>query len=244
MKNLCITLALIISSVSFGQQALGDVVGTVVVKKTKEPIYDARVFIVDQDRLYQTKTDPDGRFKISAVPAGKYPLFVLKDGDTMQVANVDVPMDGYANAGTILYTNNILEMKAVLASAKSQGLKLEYGSLPIKTITSEEIMKSPIKFDIKSLASSISTDVKLMDDGSLVFRGARKGDMIYMVDGMKVTGDLTMPSVAIGKMMVYSGGLPAKYGDTMGGVIVIESKGYFDLLREYQSQQMKKEAGL
>jgi hypothetical protein len=29
-------------------------------------------------------------------------------------------------------------------------------------------------------------------------------------------------------MRVYSGGIPAKYGDCSGGVIVIETKSYFD----------------
>jgi hypothetical protein len=33
-------------------------------------------------------------------------------------------------------------------------------------------------------------------------------------------------------MVIYTGGIPAKYGDTMGGVVVLETKGYFDLLRE------------
>jgi hypothetical protein len=31
---------------------------------------------------------------------------------------------------------------------------------------------------------------------------------------------------------VYSGGLPAKYGDTMGGVIVVETKSFFDMYYE------------
>jgi hypothetical protein len=33
-------------------------------------------------------------------------------------------------------------------------------------------------------------------------------------------------------MIVYAGGIPAKYGDAMGGVIVLETKSYFDLYRE------------
>jgi hypothetical protein len=36
-------------------------------------------------------------------------------------------------------------------------------------------------------------------------------------------------------MMVYTGGLPAKYGDTMGGAVVVETKSYFELLRNYQA---------
>jgi outer membrane receptor protein involved in Fe transport len=38
-----------------------------------------------------------------------------------------------------------------------------------------------------------------------------------------------IPSSAIGSISVYTGGLPAKYGDTTGGVVVIETKSYMDL---------------
>jgi hypothetical protein len=40
-------------------------------------------------------------------------------------------------------------------------------------------------------------------------------------------------------MQLYTGGLPAKYGDTLGGVVVMESKSYFDLYRAWQSEQLK-----
>jgi hypothetical protein len=36
--------------------------------------------------------------------------------------------------------------------------------------------------------------------------------------------------------MVYSGAIPAKYGDTTGGVVVMETLSYFDLLREYNNR--------
>jgi len=36
----------------------------------------------------------------------------------------------------------------------------------------------------------------------------------------------------IGNMTVYTGGVPAKYGDFTGGVVVIESKSYSDYVIE------------
>lgn len=32
---------------------------------------------------------------------------------------------------------------------------------------------------------------------------------------------------------VYTGGIPARYGDVTGGVVAVETKGYFDVLKEY-----------
>ena len=42
-----------------------------------------------------------------------------------------------------------------------------------------------------------------------------------------------VPPDAINSMTVYTGGLPARYGDVTGGVVAIETKSYFDL---YQQQ--------
>ena len=79
----------------------------------------------------------------------------------------------------------------------------------------------------------------MTNDGELVFRGARKGDMLYLMDGVKTTSIGNVPSSSIGRMMVYTGGLPAKYGDTLGGVVVMESKSYFDLYRKWEAEEIR-----
>ncbi|MGJ8660858.1 MAG: carboxypeptidase regulatory-like domain-containing protein [Bacteroidota bacterium] len=238
MKKLSLIALLLYASTSFAQNGLGEVVGTVVNGKTKETVYAANVFILDQDRRYIARTDEDGRFRISAIPAGTYQLYISQFGDTMKSQIVDIPIDGFANTGTIDYYSNIQDIPVIIVTANT-GMKLEHGFLPVPKLEAREIAKSAIKFDIKALVSSMTTDVKVADDGSLVFRGARKGDMIYMVDGMKIVGDLNIPSTAISRMMVYSGGLPANYGDTMGGVVVMETKSYFELLRDFESAQLR-----
>ncbi|MFY8138858.1 MAG: hypothetical protein ACOVMR_12165, partial [Flavobacteriales bacterium] len=55
------------------------------------------------------------------------------------------------------------------------------------------------------------------------------GSVIYMIDGVKIRENVpNIPSCGISRMAVYTGGLPAKYGDTTGGVIVIETKNYLE----------------
>jgi hypothetical protein len=39
-------------------------------------------------------------------------------------------------------------------------------------------------------------------------------------------------------MTVYAGGIPARYGDFTGGVIVVETMGYFDWLKMQQYKDM------
>ncbi|PHR36882.1 MAG: hypothetical protein COA38_00690 [Fluviicola sp.] len=240
MKNALIMIALFIAGNVSAQQALGEVVGEVTEGETAIPMVDARVYIEDGTRIYQAKTDLDGRFRISAVPAGEYMVNIRYDIDTMKNIPVTVPMNGLGNIGVIAFNASYLELEGATATAYTNEMKLIDGNLPVVTMTAKEISVSPVKFNLKGLITSMSSSVRQTADGSLVFRGARKGDMIYMIDGVKVTGDAgQIPSVSIGYMQVYTGGLPAKYGDTLGGVVVIESKSYFDLYRAWEAQQIR-----
>lgn len=239
MKNALIMIALVFAGQVSAQQAMGEVTGNVYEFGTKIGAVDARVVIEDVGRLYQARVDIDGSFRISAVPAGKYMVNIFYQQDTMKNLPIDVPMNGIARMGNIEFEGKFTEIEGGEARAKTNEMKLIDGNLPVATLTAEEIGVSPVKFDIKGLITSMSSNVQQTADGSLVFRGARKGDMIYMIDGVKVSDAGSIPSVSIGYMQVYTGGLPAKYGDTLGGVVVIESKSYFDLYRAWEAQQIR-----
>ena len=240
MKKIMIIACLLANQLVNAQSATGEVVGTVQVEQTGEMAYGAVAFIVDQDKKYQALVDPDGRFRISAIPAGDYTLNIKFQGDTMPNIPVKIPMDGICQAGLIKFTADPKMLDAVIVVANNQRMKLEYGSLPIKELTAEEIEQSPVKFSVSDLATTLSSEVRKDEDGQLMFRGARKGDMIYMLDGVKSNEVYNVPSCAIGRMMVYTGGLPAKYGDTLGGAVVVETKSYFDLYRAWEREEMKK----
>jgi hypothetical protein len=239
MKNALIVLALLFTGQTFAQQ-LGDVVGNVYEDGKTIPIIDAMVYIESGGNVYRAKTDLDGRFRISAIPAGEYHMNIRYHGDTMQNIFVNVPMDGFHNCGDISFVSKYLEYEGTEIKYFVDEVKLVDGNLPVATLTAEEIDKSPAKFDIKGLITSMTSNVRQTADGSLVFRGARKGDMIYLIDGVKTRDAGSVPGASIGRMMVYTGGLPAKYGDTLGGVVVMESKSYFDLYRAWEGDQIRK----
>jgi hypothetical protein len=227
-------LLLLSTNVVFGQTVTGDIVGTVVDANSGEKIFNARAVVEDNGRKYQALSDPDGRFRIPAIPSGKYSLYIIYMKDTMKNIVADVPMEAYCNLGNIQFEPHVKVFKDIKINPN---VRLVFGDLPVKELTANDIKRSTNKFDIKSLAISMSTDIRMDDDGQLMFRGARKGDMIYILDGIKSNEVFNVPSCSISKMMVFTGGLPAKYGDTLGGAIVVESKGYFELLRNYNAQQ-------
>ena len=233
MKKLAAVWMLMIAGSTFGQQVTGDIVGTVILKKTKEIIIGAKAIVEDNGKKYQAVSDADGRIRISEIPAGKYLMKIYYYGDTLSNIVCDVPIEAFCNLGIIEFESKVLALTEIKVKPK---LKLIMGSLPVKELTATEIAKSPIKFSVASMATSMSSEIRMDEDGQLMFRGARKGDMIYVLDGIKCNEVFNVPSCAISRMMVYTGGLPAKYGDTLGGAIVVETKGYFDLYRAWEAQ--------
>lgn len=236
MKKL-IMLALLVlgAGASFGQASLGDVMGDVV-DKGDEAVVDAHVYIDDVfGQRYQTKTDFDGSFRISGIPSGDYMLNIRYKGDTIPPVQVRVTADRVYNVGKITF--GVLNLGDVVVVA-NQGLKLIDGDLPVKTLSSEEIQQSPQKFSVSDMVESMSSEIQKTASGELVIRGARPGDLLYLIDGVKADMG-PMPSAGIGSITVYTGGVPAKYGDTLGGVVIMETKSYFDLYRAWEAQRLK-----
>jgi hypothetical protein len=233
MKKGVVVLFLLLGGVAFGQGSLGEIIGSVVDQEKKEEIVDARVWVEQDGKKYQAKTDIEGRFRISAVPAGSYFVNVYYEMDTMRNIPVQVVADGFGNTGIIQFAiTKSDELGPVTVSAEYTKMQLALTATPVFTMTTKDITKSPAKFSVTGMITGMTSDVKINDDGELMFRGSRAGDMLYLVDGIKTRSIGSLPSCAINSMMIYTGGLPAKYGDTMGGVIVLETKSYFDMYRE------------
>lgn len=232
MKSITIIASLLLGVTSFAQNSLGEIVGTFK-EKNGETIPDAYVYTVRGDQKIVTKTDLDGRFRLTAVPVGKCDVFcVSADQDTTMMSGIDVVPDGIASCGDIIQSE-IRDLGIVVISAPT----IDIYSSPVDKITAKDIKHMPSKFSTIDMIANTSSDVKKSDDGELVFRGARKGDVIMYLDGVKMTEIQNVPSASIGYVMVYSGAIPAKYGDTNGGVVVMETLSYFDLLREYESRK-------
>ncbi|MFM6934205.1 MAG: carboxypeptidase-like regulatory domain-containing protein [Flavobacteriales bacterium] len=236
MKKWFAVWMLVLAGNTIAQSVTGDIIGKVMNFNDDKPLANARAIVEDQDKKYVATTGEDGRFRIPSVPVGKYTMYIVYKTDSLKDILVDVPIEAYCNLGTILMnTNAVQTMRAVPVG--NGRIRLVHGELPIKELTSKDLVHNANKFDIKTLATSMSSEIKVDDDGQLMFRGARKGDMIYILDGVKSNEVYSVPSCSINRMMVYTGGLPAKYGDTLGGAIVVETKGYFDLYRAYMSNQ-------
>jgi outer membrane cobalamin receptor len=101
-----------------------------------------------------------------------------------------------------------------------------------ETTTGFKLLPADIKYsterDIKELATRSSSVYQKREGGSLNIRGGRANATQFIVDGMKMTGDFSLPKAAIKEMFVITGGIPAMYGNVTGGIVVITTKSYSD----------------
>lgn len=234
MKTITTLGALFIVGMSFAQNTFGDIIGTFKSADKKESLFGALVYTNRGDEVFRTLTDEDGRFRISAVPPGEYTVYFVYEGDTIVAQKkAEVAPDGFGDLGIV---TNIAIKTIDGGIIYSSTLHLGKGVAPDIKLSQKDIKRMPVKFEAAKMVASMTTDVRMTDDGQLVFRGARKGDMISYIDGVKMEGIQNVPSASLGYIMVYAGAIPAKYGDTTGGVVIMETLSYFDLLREWEAR--------
>jgi outer membrane receptor protein involved in Fe transport len=102
------------------------------------------------------------------------------------------------------------------------------------SLLAEDFAKDPTRRDpIQFLGKNFAGVTPAANGEGLYFRGSRTENMVSFIDGIKVSGAVPrVPPSAISSVSVYTGGLPARYGDVTGGVVVIETKTYAEMLQQ------------
>lgn len=235
LKSLIIVLSLGLGQALMAQGGLGRISGYVYEAKdssTTVPI--SRLWIETESGKMNAQADFDGSYKIDAIKPGTYNLYATElTHDTIIVAGVVVRPDAFTTVDVFLPQDKMLTAVVVNYGA----VKIEKDIQHI-TILTEDISRSPFIRDPKGLLAGAVSDIQ-MPEGSndIIIRGSRPGDAIYYIDGVKATDMSSVPGIAIQGLQAYTGGIPAKYGDTTGGVVVLETKGYFDLYYAWKSRR-------
>lgn len=241
--SLAIMLVLSIAVVSpVFSQAGGTIKGTLVNSITKEPVPYANAYVKHGDDLIGTQTDENGNFTIKPVPPGVYSVFFKSVGfKDAAVTDVRIVQD------KITFLNEVDIVYGISALGDSMTVNI-FGDpiidpeLPNLDIITHDQLEDMVSYNnINKLASITGSDIQVSDDDNeIYFRGSRSGDALYIIDGMRmINPNALCPSLAIGTMAVYTGGVPAKYGDFTGGVIVIETQSYFEWLAAQESERLR-----
>jgi hypothetical protein len=237
--SLAIMLVLSIAATSPAfSQAGGTIKGTILDSETKQPIPYASAYVKYGDNLISAAADFDGNFTIKPVPPGTYTLTISRIGyGEKALTGVKVSQEKITFVNNIEMTAGIL-MKTVEVFPEPV---IDPEKTGLKTIEAGEIQVMANNRNINSLIGATSSDIQVSDnDDEIYFRGSRSGDALYIIDGMRMINPSALcPSIAIGTMSVYTGGVPAKYGDFTGGVIVIETQSYFEWLAAQESERLR-----
>jgi hypothetical protein len=229
MKKIMIIVCLALTGIGNAQTG-GTVMGKLYNSDSTEVIPFSVVRLEAAGETVSTVTDINGKYKFSAVKPGICNLKAeTASYGTREVKGITVTSDGISKVNMFL-TNILGEIEVVWTKPKldiDNTFKIDAQDL-VHNINQQ----SPLDM----LANSNSEITKTADN-QLIIRGSRAGDVIYYVDGVKMNSMQSIPGIAIGGMTVFTGGVPAKYGDTTGGVVVLETKSYFDLYYAWMAKQ-------
>ena len=167
-------------------------------------------------------SDFDGNYDINPIPPGTYDLKASCIGyNAFVLKNIVIP----ANKITfydIKMTSGAIKIDEVVVIDYEIPLISKDNTQSGASITSEEIAKLPVR-SAEGVAASVGG--VFSQDGEVgSIRGSREG-AVYYIDGVKVIGNGSVPQGAIDQVDVILCGTPAMYGDAMGGIINMTTKG-------------------
>lgn len=169
--------------------------------------------------------DMQGAYSIKGIPAGEYKVEISHLSYQKVTINKVVISNGSITFLDRLMSNTSLKPIEIVFDQDQEDL-LGKGTPPTMTrITAEEILQNAYpRGIIGSIVTSVPKVVQTNERAGLNFSGSRVDATQYFIDGVKVIGDPQIPQSGIEEMVVITGGVPAQYGDTTSGVVLITTK--------------------
>ena len=230
-KILCLLIAF--SSVFLLKaQLTGEIKGKILDSKTNEALVGVTVFVTNVDKQIADFTNLNGDFTLKPLNPGTYIVTVRYAGyDTVKIINVNVNADRTTYVDNVSLVFGSSDLPTVVINGRPVIDKDNPSVIPI---TNKDLEYMPSNKNISDILRCSVPGIVVSDDGDeIYFRGSRNGDAVYYVDCVKMRdGEIHIPGNAIGSIVAYTGGVPAKYGDFTGGVVVVETQSYFSWLNE------------
>ncbi len=224
IKNLLLTLGLILvtSLVALAQQ--GAIKGKIYDKETKEPIPFANIVLENKGSMVGGATsDFDGNFIIKPIPPGKYDLKATFVGYKTSITQGIVIGGDKIRMFDIELTPTAEMLEEVEITTYVVPLIDKDRTVSGATVTAEEIAKLPSR---TANAVAVTVGGVFSQDGERgSVRGARSDQTATFIDGVRIIGMSNIPQAAIEQVDVILGGVPARYGDATSGIINVTTKG-------------------
>ena len=247
LKTIIVGLAIISSSLnSIAQTSVGAIKGKVITTDNV-PLFGGLVKITQSGNyIGGTQTDENGKYSYKPLNPGFYEITVTSIETRMkQVTNIEVNPENTSYVDLIVATNETDEV--VVTSDIYYKPLIDPNITTMKSINSTDILHlAAPRGDVNAIITTIATDVSIDNDGRLHVRGSRGEATAYIVDGVKSQNITAVSGLSIENLSVITGGIPAQYGDMLGGVIVVTTKDYFSGIRNklirqtYQQEEFER----
>lgn len=162
-------------------------------------------------------SDIEGNYVIKPITPGTYDVrvsyvgfkdLIIKD---FEVGGNNISFQNIKLTPSIV-TTDVVEIRAY----EKPLVKQDEGSG--NRMSKEEIKKAPTR----SVADLVNLTAGMLGGSA---KGQRGSGTVYFVDGVRVRGALGVPQSSIQEINTITGGIPAEYGDLVGGVVSITTKG-------------------
>lgn len=228
-KLIALSVVIIVMTVQCIAQGTGEVKGRLFDDKSKLTLPGAYVIVKNGIITTGTVTDNNGDYSVKSLSSGKYTLIISYMGYKPDTINNVLVNPGNITRMDDLYVSNegiMVDGKLVeIIETRDPLIRI----IPIVFIRNEDLENMAGNSKLENVLSKLTSEIYVTEDDEIYFRGSRSDNFVYIVDGVKSPdGQAHIPSGAIGSMAVYTGGVPAQYGDFTGGCIVIETKSFFD----------------
>jgi outer membrane receptor protein involved in Fe transport len=223
-------VVMLLAQVAFSQARIGTVQGTV-----KDPsgalVPNAKITITQPVTGYTqtTQSDQQGSFKLVNIPFNIYKLRAEAPGFQPAEASFDLESTIPLNQDLSL---SLAETTAAVTVSTDVGAMLETDRTSSDTDISQSILERPLGAAPSRAIESIvaSTPGFVTDDNGRMHPRGSESQVQYVVDGVPVTDNLSavfstsLDARTLRTVEVLTGGIPAEFGDKLGGVINVNTR--------------------
>lgn len=238
LKTLMVCFAILAGNqFSIAQSSVGAIKGKVITTDNV-PLYGGLIKITQSGNyIGGTQTDENGKYSYKPLNPGFYEITVTSIETRMkQITNVEINPEKTTYVDLKVATNETEEI--IITSDIYTKPLIDPNITTMKSISSVDILHlAAPRGDVNAIITTIATDVTLDNDGRLHVRGSRGEATAYIVDGVKSQNITAVSGLSIENLSVITGGIPAQYGDMLGGVIVVTTKDYFSGIRAKHMRQ-------
>ena len=201
-------------------QGTGKIAGSVV-DDLGDPLPGANVIIGETG--LGAATDIDGNYFVIGIPVGQYTVTASFVGYQPQIIEGVQISSGYTTQQDFELGSDI-QLEEVVVEYERPIIQKDAIGVP-KVVTGDQIENLPVR-GVASVAAIQSGVVSNGGSDDLFVRGGREQEVVYYVDGVKVTGNASVAvnQQAIQEQEMLIGTIPARYGDALSGIISITTK--------------------